>query len=191
MNKVLIFDIETQDAFSPIKTKPTDLNLSVLGIYYTPTKEYIAFTQEDLSQAWKYFEQADFIVGFNNNHFDTPILQKYAPFDLTKKNNVDILEHVKHSLGRRLKLNSIAEATLGEKKSGSGLEAVRWWQEGRIDLIKKYCLDDVRITYEIYMYALTHEKLLYRDFSLTREIPIDISQWKTTIPPEAANTTLF
>jgi len=67
-------------------------------------------------------------------------------------------EVVKH-LGHRLSLDSIAQATLGKGKSGSGLDALKWFKEGRFDLITKYCLDDVRLTKEVYDYGKQHGRL--------------------------------
>ncbi len=50
---------------------------------------------------------------------------------------------VQKVLGRRIKLDTLAEATLGKKKSGNGLEAVAWWRNGEVEKVMKYCLDDV------------------------------------------------
>ena len=91
-------------------------------------------------------------------------MNKYYPGDLTQIKSIDILVSVRESLGRRIKLDSIAKATLGTKKSGSGLDAVKWWQEGKIEKVRKYCLDDVKITKDIYEYALKNEHLKYDDF---------------------------
>jgi DEAD/DEAH box helicase domain-containing protein len=80
-------------------------------------------------------------------------------------------------LGRRVRLQSLAEATLNKGKSGNGLEAVEWWQQGLVDKVRAYCLDDVRITREIYDYALKHGKLKYKDLGGAREFKIDTSSW--------------
>jgi len=56
-------------------------------------------------------------------------------------------------------LESLAQATLGRGKSGSGLDALRWFKEGKFDLIAKYCLDDVKLTKEIYDYGKQHGRL--------------------------------
>ena len=93
---------------------------------------------------------------------------------------MDILKEIKNSLGKRIKLDTVAEATLGTNKSGEGLDAVKWWNNGEIEKIKKYCLDDVRITKEIYEYALKHGKLKYKDriTSEIKEIKLDTSNWE-------------
>ena len=55
-------------------------------------------------------------MGYNSNHFDIPLLNKYYPGDLTRIKSIDLLEEIRKSLGRRLRLDSVAEATIGAKK---------------------------------------------------------------------------
>jgi DEAD/DEAH box helicase domain-containing protein len=121
------------------------------------------------------------LITFNGDHFDIPLLNKYYSGDLTKIKSLDLLAEVKKSLGRRIKLDTIAEATLGIKKSGHGLEAVTWWKEGQIDKIIKYCIDDVKITKDIYDYAIKNGKLKYKDLGLNgeiKDIKLDVKNWE-------------
>jgi DEAD/DEAH box helicase domain-containing protein len=85
---------------------------------------------------------------------------------------LDIIQDVQRHLGRRVSLNAIAEATLGKGKSGNGKEAILFWRNNRLDLLKKYCLDDVRITKDVYNYGLANGKILYKDFFEIKEIPV-------------------
>ena len=41
-----------------------------------------------------------------------------------------------------------------------------------MDLLKKYCLDDVKITKQVYDYAMRNNKVLYKDFFKTKEIAL-------------------
>ena len=61
-----------------------------------------------------------------------------------------------------MKLDQLAEGTLGENKSGHGSEVMNWWKSGEIEKIRKYCIDDVRITKELYDYALANQKLFFK-----------------------------
>ena len=128
---------------------------------------------------WPIFEKADALVGYNSNHFDIPLLNKYYPGDLTHIKSIDILESIRLSLGRRLRLDSIAQATIGAKKSADGLQAVRWWREGKIDEIKKYCEQDVRVTKKVFDFALQNGYVLFKDGYRKKEIKLDISTWET------------
>jgi DEAD/DEAH box helicase domain-containing protein len=176
--RYIIFDIETQNLFQEVGSNdPTALDISVVTAYDSGTDTYTTVTIDELTTLWPIFEHADALVGFNSNHFDIPILNKYYPGDLTQIKSIDLLDEVKKSLGRRLRLDTIAEATVGAKKSASGLEAVRWWREGKIAEIKKYCEQDVKVTKKVFDYALTHGHVKFKDGTRKREIPLDTSHW--------------
>jgi DEAD/DEAH box helicase domain-containing protein len=84
-------------------------------------------------------------------------------------------------LGRRLKLDTVAQATLGKNKSGNGLEAIEWWRNGEIDKLIYYCKEDVMITRQLYDYALANGKLKYKDLGANgtlKDIKLDTSKWQ-------------
>lgn len=176
--RYVVFDLETQNIFQEVGSNdPTALDISVGTVYDSETEIYTTVTVNELSELWPIIEKADALVGYNSNHFDIPLLNKYYPGDLTQIKSIDILEGIKNSLGRRLRLDTIAEATIGAKKSADGLAAVRWWREGKIDLIKKYCEQDVRVTKDVFEYALKNRHVKYKDGGRKKEIPLDISSW--------------
>lgn len=173
----ITFDIETEGAFRG-NGDFSNLEITVVGIYDPETKKLQGFYKDELHKLWPILESADLLVGYNSDHFDIPILNKYYAGDLTRFKSVDLLKEIKNVLGRRLKLDGVAEATLGKKKSGNGLEAVEWWKQGLKEKVMQYCLDDVAITDEIYRYAIKHKKLKYKDFDTVRDIKLDTSSWE-------------
>lgn len=176
----IVFDIETTNTFADVgSSDPAALDISVVCIYDSHTDEYSHFLQEDLPKLWKILEHADVLIGFNSDHFDIPLLNKYYPGDLTNIKSVDLLKAVHSSLGRRIKLDTLAEATLGEKKSGNGLEAILWWRNGEKQKVIDYCIQDVAVTRKLYDYALEHGVLKYKDLGKIRDILIDTSTWRT------------
>lgn len=174
--KKITLDIETVSAASRFDIE--SMELSLIGIHDSETDSYDSFIQEELGRLWPIIEKADVLIGYNSDHFDIPILNKYYPGDLTQIRSVDLLAEIKNSLGKRLKLDSIAKATLGTKKTGSGLDAVKWWAEGNIEKVRKYCLDDVRITKDIYEFALKNGFVKYDDFGDIKKIPLDTTHWE-------------
>jgi DEAD/DEAH box helicase domain-containing protein len=74
---------------------------------------------------------------------------------------LDLLKEIKESSGSRYKLNDIAHATLQTSKSADGLQALRWYEEGKIDEIKKYCEQDVKVTKEIYEFGRKNRMVYY------------------------------
>ena len=188
--RVITFDIETEGAFSGPMPTPTELELTIVGVHDSETGELTSYLKEDLPKLWPLFERADVLVGYNSDHFDIPILNKYYAGDLAKIKSVDLMKEVKNVLGRRLKLDNIAEATLGKKKSGHGLDAVRWWEQGLVEKVREYCLDDVRLTREIYDYAKKNKHLKYKDFDGIRDIKLDPSGWEEAGDSPALTHTL-
>ena len=178
----ITFDIETRNTFQDVESNdPVALDISVVCIHDSLTDEYTSYLQEDFPRLWPILEQADMLITFNGDHFDIPLLNKYYSGDLTKIKSLDLMNEVRNSLGRRIKLDTLAEATLGKNKSGHGLEAITWWQNGEIDKIIKYCIEDVRITKELYDYALKNGKLKYKDLGVggaIKDIKLDTSHWE-------------
>lgn len=176
--RYVVFDLETQSFFQEAgSNNPVDLEISVGCAYDSKTDTYTTVIIDELAALWPIFERAEVLVGYNSNHFDIPLLNKYYPGDLSTIKSIDLLEDIRISLGRRLRLDLIAEATVGAKKSATGAQAVTWWREGNIEAIKKYCEQDVRVTKEIFEYALTNKKVFFKDGRTKREIPIDTSDW--------------
>lgn len=175
----IVFDIETKNTFRDVGSREAvDLDISLLAIHDSETDEYKSFLEEDFLDLWPILESADSLIGYNSDHFDIPLLNKYYPGDLTQVKSVDIMKSIQESLGRRIKLDDVAKATLGEEKSGHGLQAITWWKNGEIDKIREYCIQDVRVTKRIYDYAVEHGHLKYTQGGQTREIPIDTSDWE-------------
>lgn len=171
----IVFDIETT---GPINgPDPTTLDISVVCIHDSETNEYSCYEESEFDKLWAIIEKADMLIGYNSDGFDVPILNKYYPGDLTHIKSLDLLKEIRKSLGRRLKLDNVAEATLGVGKSANGLQAIVWWKNGEVQRVKDYCTQDVKVTKEIYEYALKNGKLKYKDIGV-KEIEIDVSSWE-------------
>lgn len=177
MNYV-VFDIETRNVFQDVgKADPALLDISVVGIYEKATDAYTSYTQEEFGAMWPIIEKAEMLVGYNSDHFDIPLLDKYYPGDLTKIKSLDLLKEIRDIIGRRVRLDQVAGGTLGKKKNGHGLEAVEWWKKAEIDKIRKYCLMDVKITKELFEYALQNNELIFSEDGKKNKVPLDTSSW--------------
>lgn len=183
----IVFDIESQNTFLDIgENNPAGLDISVVSIYEYDTDKYHNFDINELENLWPILEKADMLIGYNSDHFDIPLLQKYYPGDLGNIKSLDILKEIKSSYGRRMKLDQVAEGTLGVNKSGHGLQAITWWKNGEIDKIKKYCQDDVKITKDVYDYALKNKHLKFKEGGEIMQINLDTSEWEK--PEEKVQT---
>jgi len=177
--RVVTFDIETanwlggETGFSAV----TDLSIAIVCVHDSETDTYTSYLETELPHLWPILERTDILVGYNSDHFDVPLLNKYYPGDLTKIKSLDIMKEVYETLGRRLKLDAIAEGTLGEKKSASGSQSLQWWRAGEIDKVRQYCLKDVEITKRIFDHALEQGGIKYRELGKTYEVKLDTSDW--------------
>jgi len=190
MNKIVL-DIETRNTFRDVGANdPTKLDISVVVAYDYATDRYHHFLQEDLPALWKMLEQTDILIGYNSDYFDIPLLAKYHPGSFAHIKSIDLLQEIHKTLNRRVRLDDVAHATLGTHKSGHGLDAIEWWKNGEIEKIKKYCEDDVRITKELYEYALRNGHLKYKDLLDIKEIPLDTGTWETITPSSAIHCAL-
>lgn len=176
---IIVFDIETQKSFKEVgKSRAqglSKLKVSVVGVYDYLTEKYDTYGEKDMIELDKRFQNADLIIGFNIVFFDLPVLQPYLFTPIEKLPVLDLLHVIEKVRGHRASLDSLAVPTLGIRKSGSGLDAITYFRENKIEELKKYCLDDVRITKGIYEYGYKEKKVSFTsswDYK-TYEIPVD------------------
>ena len=176
--RVVTFDIETANWMSDTGTgNPADLTIALVGVHDSETDTYSSYLENELHGLWPILERTDVLVGYNSDHFDIPLLNKYYPGDLTRIKSLDIMKEVQAIVGRRLKLDSLAEATLGENKSASGAQSLVWWRAGEVEKVRAYCLKDVEITKKIFDYALKNNSLKYKELGKNREVKLDTKNW--------------
>jgi len=190
----IVFDIETRNIFQDVGSRdPVDLDISVVGIYDYETDKYHSFIQEEFGKMWELIKKADLLITFNGDYFDIPLLNKYYQKaglgDLKTIRSLDVFREVKNSSGRWLKLDKIAEGTFGINKTGDGFDAVVWWRKGEVDKIREYCLADVKITKEVYEFALKHKKLIFKEGPFTKEVKLDTKHWEPML--EVKTQSLF
>jgi DEAD/DEAH box helicase domain-containing protein len=157
---LLVFDIETIGNISS-PNFVDDMQITVVGVYNYANNEYKTYFLEELSNLEADLKQADLLIGFNNDHFDTPILNKYYSFDLFNIASFDILREFKLNTGKRLGLDAIASMTLGSNKSGTGLNAVNLYKDGKLEELAEYCINDVKLTKDLFEYCVTQQHLIY------------------------------
>lgn len=176
MLKKIVLDLETQKSFQEVggRGKNYLLKVSVACIYDYSTGKYSSFEEHELAKLSPILQTADQIIGYNIKDFDFEVIQPYLNFDIRQIPYLDLLAEIEKVLHHRIKLDVVAQGTLGTGKSGNGLEAILYYNNGRMDLLKKYCLDDVKITKQVYDYALKNGKVLYKDFFKTKEVPLKI-----------------
>ncbi len=171
----MVLDLETQKGFHEVDRKKLHLlKVSVACLYDSRTDSYTAFEEKEMLKLEEVLKQADLLIGFNIRDFDLEVL---TPYFMTAPKNfplLDLMVEIEKVRGHRVSLQSVAQATLQLSKSGSGWDALQLYKDGKIEELKKYCMDDVKITKEIYEYGAEHGKILFvssRDYQ-THEVPV-------------------
>lgn len=174
MRHPLIIDLETQHTFREYSS-PSKLGISVVGIYDYTDRAFKSFTEEAIPSLYPILEHASYIIGYNSNSFDLAVLEGYYPGDMSQFKTFDLLEDIRGILGKRLSLNDVVGATLNKHKSGHGLQAIHLYKEGKREELKKYCLDDVALTKELFEYGVRHHEIFYPHGAGKNKIKVD---WK-------------
>lgn len=151
MDKIVL-DIETKNSFDEVggRDNVKKLDVSVVGVYSYGEDKYIAFDENEMDKLSESIKKSRFIITFAGVRFDLPVLEKYFNFNIHAIEHFDILDAIEKNLGRRISLGILAEANLGVGKTSHGLEAIEMYKRGEIDKLKEYCLQDVKITKDLY-----------------------------------------
>lgn len=183
--KQVIFDVETKLTFDAVGGYfPEKLGISFIGAIERdgfPEDEEVVetehkFFEQDLEKFWPILESADVVIGFNSDGFDLPTLIPYYHGNIRKLPSLDLLSRIKSSINRRISLDSLAKQTLGTKKSGSGLDAIKFFQEKQWEKLAHYCMKDVAITRDLYDYGRVNGKILYLNhWNNVVDAPVDFS----------------
>jgi DEAD/DEAH box helicase domain-containing protein len=157
----LIVDVETKtlvDAVGGWKNFKA-LEISVACAYDSKTDKFLSYTEDKLGDLCKLCEER-LVIGYNIKGFDLPVMEKYG-LRPEMLDTFDIMLDVANTSGWKfIKLEKIASATLGAGKSADGLQAVEWWKEGKIDKIIEYCLRDVEVTRDVFLYGQKNGHIL-------------------------------
>ena len=164
----LILDVETKKTFDEVGGYfPDRLGISFVGVnvrqQYGDTGEMRSFFEEDLDDLFPLLEKADVIVGYNIDGFDMPALSSYYSGEIDTLPTLDLMDRIKKSFGHRIALNSVAQETLGVGKIGDGMDAIRYYQNQQLKELEKYCLQDVKVTRDLYDHGLRHGRVQFRN----------------------------
>lgn len=176
---VVVFDLETQLSAAEVGGwgKTYLMRVSCGIVWDSRTDEFTTYFEDRVQDLIEHLKSADLIVGFNCIGFDYSVLRGYTRYDFRDLETLDMLREIKEQLNFRVSLSSLALSTLEKEKSADGLQALRWWKQGRLDLIEKYCRIDVAITRDIWRYGRDKGYLLFdRKNEGRMRIPVDFRE---------------
>jgi DEAD/DEAH box helicase domain-containing protein len=138
------------------------MGVSLAVLFETSPERITVYREGDLDNLCRRLGELDLVVGFNLKRFDYRVLQPYTDLALKNLPTLDILEEIHRFLGFRLSLDHLAEATLGQKKTGNGLLALEHYKNGRWEELESYCRQDVLLTKSLFEYGALQGYLLYQ-----------------------------
>ena len=113
-----------------------------------------------LRQFQKMLDYCDVLVGFNNQHFDDNLIKANGFTIPDKVVNYDILVEMWRAVGIQppfvfpthagYSLKQTCEANGLPPKTGDGANAAIMWQRGQYAEVIDYCLNDIKITTELF-----------------------------------------
>jgi DEAD/DEAH box helicase domain-containing protein len=166
MKNIVYFDLETQKSADEVGGwgNIRGMGMSVGVTYSTAKGEYRIYAEHQVNDLIEELRRADLVVGFNNQRFDYEVLQGHNDFfDYEQVPTLDLLIELQKTLQHRLSLDAVATATLGVEKTSEGLQAIRWYREGKLMEIAEYCCYDVKITRLVHEYGQQNGQIFYNN----------------------------
>lgn len=161
--KQLVLDLETKKSFAQVggAQHKHKLGVSVVGVYDYETDEFRAYREEHFGGLTSLLKSADKIIGFNLIGFDWPVLAAELGDWVLELPTLDLMVEARKALGHRVSLDSLSQATLGGGKIGSGMDALYYYDTGDWEKLERYCLEDVKLTRDLYEYAKKNGALYF------------------------------
>ncbi|GEP40821.1 ribonuclease H-like domain-containing protein [Brevifollis gellanilyticus] len=163
---IVYFDLETRRTANDVGGwgNKHKMGISIAVTYSTRLGEYLFYEEEEANDLINQLVRADVVVGFNHISFDYDVLMGHTIFDFRDQvRSFDLLVDLEKQLGHRIKLEDVAAATLGTGKTADGLQALRWWQQGKLLEIAEYCAYDVKVTKCVHEYGAKNGHVKYND----------------------------
>lgn len=172
----ITFDIETYSPSGLDRIDTKEFRASVVGAYISWIDEYVAFMEDEVKDFIEVLKNADLVIGYNHLWFDLPVLQKYSDFDLLKLPSYDIMIEAEKKIGFKLKLDDLCKANLGTQKTDSYEVYKHYHAEKKWAPLIDYCMNDVKLTNELFLKIVNEGRLIYNDLLDTKEIQFDKPQ---------------
>lgn len=172
---ILYFDLETKQSADEVGGwgNISKMGMSIGVTCDSASGEYKIYGEPQVDDLIRDLQRADLVVGFNNLRFDYEVLHGYTTLDLSQLPTLDMLVELQNTLNHRLSLDSIASATFGVEKTAEGLQAIRWFKEGKLAEIAEYCCYDVKITKLVHEYGQQYRQLHYMNrFGKKLSVPV-------------------
>jgi len=147
-----------------------NMGVSVTGVYDYHEDRYRVFCYDNRAEFAKLIAERDLCVGFNSIPFNNALLLACGwPAPLEEK-SYDLLRETWAAAGLGAAfdfkthggygLDAMCACNFGTTKSGNGALAPVLWQQGRRGEVIDYCLNDIRLTKQLFDSVLVGKPLI-------------------------------
>jgi len=175
------FDLETQRSANEVGgwDHADKMGLSLAVTYSTKRGTFEIYQESEVEALVTELQRAECVVGFNVVEFDYKVLSPYFLFDFSQVPTLDLLLDIKKVIGTRVRLDDVAEASVGAGKTSSGDQALKWWKQGKMLEIAEYCCYDVKATRAVHEFGIRNGHVLITDKATRLKKKIEV-MWKTS-----------
>ena len=154
---MLVFDLETDRVIDRLNDNMNELRITVAcfvddngyrGFIFRPGEDI----QESLDCIREMMDGADTICAYNGRGFDMRVLYNYFDAQSIERwldKLVDPFEVIRHKTNSWVKLDELCECNGLGGKSGDGLDAISWWQNGEYEKVLEYCEKDTVLLWKL------------------------------------------
>lgn len=184
----IIVDVEIQRTIeeTPGGWDATDkLGVACAVVYEYETDRFRVYGPDDVEALRQRLVRAERVGGYNVWKFDWPVIWGLPGRDRVvglRATTDDLLRRIWMARGlspdvftydhRGWGLDAVAGATIGQRKSGNGAEAPRWFQAGNWARLVDYCIHDVKMERDLSDFV---DRYGYVSNGALR---VDIPQWQ-------------
>jgi DEAD/DEAH box helicase domain-containing protein len=152
----VLFDVETLRSAAEVGGwhRAYRMGIAVAVVCRLEEGTFEVYREADVPRLVGALKGAARVVGFNSRRFDYAVISGYTGEDYGRSlPTLDLLESLRERLRYRVGLGHVARETLGVDKSADGLRSLEWVRAGRLDLVEQYCLKDVEILRDLYLFG--------------------------------------
>lgn len=175
--RVVFYDVETQKSVSEVQGwHNAHLMMISIAVTWSEADGFRIWyhSKNEIPDMIKYMESFDLVSSFNGDNFDSKVLSYYGDVNTINKKSFDVANYLSSVTKHRLKLETIAQATLNLGKSADGLLALQWWKQGKVEQIVNYCKQDVEVLRDIVLFGKSNGLVYYYDFG-GNKIPVEVN----------------
>ncbi len=162
--RLVYYDVETQKRADEVGGwDHADKMLISIAVTFSEEDGFKTWYESTAADMIRYMKDFDLVVSFNGDNFDSKVLSYYGDVTTIQAKSFDVAQYLSARLKHRIRLESVAMATLKVGKSADGLAALQWWKEGRVDEIIEYCRQDVQVLRDVVRFGVEHGYVEYND----------------------------